>query len=137
MFYIRLGYGFAIIMEDIGGKRLKSVIPHQGFSIDTFLEIANQIGTYLLPYVSPNYHLYSSSPVRTLTGFAVQGLDAVHSAGVMHKDLNPMNIVVNMETKALNIIDFDLASQMSTNEVNTSKYKIEMREEVGCVSKKY
>ena len=36
----------------------------------------------------------------------------------MHKDINPMNIVVNMETKALNIIDFGMASQMHVNEVN-------------------
>ena len=46
----------------------------------------------------------------------------MHSAGVMHQDINPMNIVVNMETKALNIIDLGLASRMHSNEVNI-KYK--------------
>ena len=103
-------------MEDIGGKRLKSVIPHDGFPIGSFIEIACQIGiSSFLPRLFPFSYISSTLFVKLS---AVQGLDAVHSAGVMHKDLNPMNIVVNMETKALNIIDFGLASQMHTNEVN-------------------
>ena len=46
----------------------------------------------------------------------------MHSAGVMHKDINPMNIVVNLDTMALNIIDFGLSSQMHTNEVFINSY---------------
>ena len=109
-------------MEDIGGERLKSVIPPEGFPIDSFIEIACQIGIYFYSFTFPSLllilfslsHLVSE---RLLTDIVVRGLDAVHSVGVMHQDLNPMNIVVNMETKALNIIDFGLASQMHTNEV--------------------
>ena len=127
---VRLGYGFAIIMEDIGGARLKSFIPPEGFTIPTFIEIAGRIGmicsTFLwLPLPRPTSLASSTfsvafSSARLLTDLVVQGLHAVHSAGVTHQDINPMNIVVNMETKALNIIDFGLASQMHTKEVNRS-----------------
>ena len=72
-----------------------------------------------LPPSHPLSYLVSE---RLLTDLVVRGLDAVHSAGVMHQDINPMNIVVNMETKALNIIDLGLASRMPSNEVNI-KYK--------------
>ena len=40
----RFGYGFAIIVEDIGGTAIKQVIPPTGFDIDVFLQIAIRIG---------------------------------------------------------------------------------------------
>lgn len=40
----------------------------------------------------------------------VRGLADIHAAGVIHKDLNPSNIIVNTNSGALNIIDFGIAS---------------------------
>lgn len=42
----------------------------------------------------------------------MQGLVAIHAAGVIHKDINPHNIVVYPSSPSnLNIIDFSIASQ--------------------------
>lgn len=86
----------------------------RGFPLVNFFEIA----TF---FPSPFPPSSPFSPFPSLTFLSVQGLGAVHVAGVMHKDLNPTNIVVNMETKALNIIDFGLASQMHRSEVHINE----------------
>ncbi|MEW6351402.1 MAG: serine/threonine-protein kinase PknK, partial [Thermodesulfobacteriota bacterium] len=41
------------------------------------------------------------------------GLEQIHSARVMHKDINPSNIVYNALTQQLKIIDFGIASALS------------------------
>eukprot|EP00026_Physarum_polycephalum_P000093 Phypoly_transcript_00093.p1 GENE.Phypoly_transcript_00093~~Phypoly_transcript_00093.p1 ORF type:complete len:2228 (+),score=422.82 Phypoly_transcript_00093:105-6788(+) len=87
----RFGYGFAIIMEDIGGISIKEAIPANGFSSDQFLQIAILI---------------------------VKGLADVHAAGVIHRDINPHNIVVNLAQNLINIIDFDIASRLSKEDMN-------------------
>lgn len=45
-FISRFGYGFAIIMEDIGGVSIKQLLPARGFSIADFYPIAIDIGKY-------------------------------------------------------------------------------------------
>jgi hypothetical protein len=61
----RIGYGCAIVMEDIGGVSLKSVIPTGGFSVDEFLEIAccismsNYYVFLLIEYSTLYFHIFS------------------------------------------------------------------------------
>lgn len=43
----------------------------------------------------------------------VEGLDQVHRNQVIHRDINPSNLVWNPETDALKLIDFGIASQLS------------------------
>ncbi len=43
----------------------------------------------------------------------VNGLAGIHAAGVIHKDLNPANMVFNTRTGQLTIIDFGLATTLS------------------------
>jgi serine/threonine protein kinase len=40
-------------------------------------------------------------------------LDRIHAANVIHKDINPGNIVLNLETGVVKIIDFGIATQFS------------------------
>jgi predicted ATPase/signal transduction histidine kinase len=77
--------GYALVME-LGGISLKSYMkqfPGNALPINKFLAIAIQITTIL---------------------------DEVHSARVIHKDIKPANILINLETKQIQLIDFSIAS---------------------------
>ena len=64
-------------------------------------------------YVIFTPHLY----IIFLTTFQAKGIGAIHAAGVIHKNINPANIVYCESTGELNIIDFGISSQLSKNEV--------------------
>lgn len=44
---LRIGHGFAMIIDDIGGVPLKSMIPASGMDIMQFLDIACNISMHL------------------------------------------------------------------------------------------
>lgn len=79
----KLGFGVAIIEEDFGAVSLKEFIDSKPLDLLNFLEIALGI---------------------------VAGLEATHRKRIMHKDLNPRNIVWNPKTRIVKLIDFGLAS---------------------------
>ena len=72
----------AIILEDFGGLSLKTLMQRR-FTLSEFLTIAIAI---------------------------VESLGQIHAANVIHKDINPSNIVYNLETQKLKIIDFGIAT---------------------------
>ncbi len=74
----------AIVTEDFNGKPLAECIPEQGFPVGTFLDIALQI---------------------------TKALIEIHSQHVIHKDINPHNIVYNTQERLAKIIDFGMASK--------------------------
>ncbi len=71
-----------IIFEDFGAESLKQL---GKISILDFFTIAIKITDYL---------------------------GNIHAANIIHKDINPSNIVMNTETKQLKIIDFGIASRL-------------------------
>ncbi len=75
-----------MLLEDFGGHSLKLLISQSPFSLSDFLTIAINI---------------------------VEGLVAIHSANIIHKDINPNNIIYNPETEQIKIIDFGLATRLS------------------------
>ena len=75
-----------IFLEDFGGKSLFYLIDENKFSLEEFLDIAIKITKSLL---------------------------AIHTANIIHKDINPSNIVYNPKTGQLKIIDFGIATQLS------------------------
>ncbi|MEY3302292.1 MAG: hypothetical protein RLZZ139_664 [Cyanobacteriota bacterium] len=78
--------GWLIVLEDFGGKSLAQILAQKKFSLVEFLNLAIQI---------------------------CEGVSEIHAANVIHKDLNPSNIVINLETQQLKIIDFGIASDLT------------------------
>lgn len=74
-----------IVVEDFGGISLKKIINQQAFDIITSLQIIIQLA---------------------------EGLGGIHAANIIHKDINPSNIVVNLEKNKVKIIDFGIATQL-------------------------
>lgn len=75
-----------MLLEDFGGKSLNLLKSQIQFSLEQFLTIAIQ---------------------------ATESLAAIHAANIIHKDINPANIVYNRETGQLKIIDFGISTRSS------------------------
>lgn len=76
----------AIIFEDFGGKSLKILTEERRLTIEEFLKIAIKI---------------------------CAALGQIHAENIIHKDINPSNIVFNPATEELKIIDFGISSVLS------------------------
>jgi predicted ATPase/signal transduction histidine kinase/tRNA A-37 threonylcarbamoyl transferase component Bud32 len=76
----------ALRMEDIGAESLAIHLTRRRFSVEEVLSIALRI---------------------------VEPLGEIHRRNVIHKDLNPSNIVLNLATGNVQIIDFGLATRLS------------------------
>lgn len=77
---------FVIILEDFGGESLTKIIATRRFSLIEFLKLALQI---------------------------TESLSEIHTENIIHKDINPSNIVLNLETQQLKIIDFGISTALS------------------------
>lgn len=77
-----------IIFEDFGGHSLRKLLENrlEGISVPDFLDMAIQI---------------------------TEILGHIHHANIIHKDINPGNIIVNLQTDTLKIIDFGISTQLS------------------------
>ena len=75
-----------IVLEDINGTPLKEEIKKKRFppELKKFIDLAVQI---------------------------TKGLAAIHAQNIIHKDINPSNIIRNPQTGSLKIIDFNIASK--------------------------
>ena len=76
---------FILILEDFGGESLKK-LDLAPFDCVEFLKLAIEI---------------------------CEILGEIHSQNIIHKDINPSNIVLNPQTGILKIIDFGIASQLT------------------------
>jgi len=72
-----------IELEDFGGDSLDNIARQRRISIEEVLQIAVQVS---------------------------QGLNDIHKANIMHKDINPSNIVFNPFTGVAKIIDFGIST---------------------------
>ncbi len=75
-----------IVVEDFGGESLDRLMGSKGFSVDEALKLAISI---------------------------TESVGEIHGAHVIHKDMNPSNIVLNPATGQLKIIDFGIATRLS------------------------
>ncbi len=75
----------AMALEDFGGQSLPHWLNGGGLDVSAFLPLAIQ---------------------------ASDALAAIHQQNLIHKDINPANIVWNRDTAVLKIIDFGLASTL-------------------------
>lgn len=75
----------ALITEDMGGVSLETLIQESGIPIERFLEIAVQIAA---------------------------ALSALHASGVIHKDINPTNIIIAPDK--LRLSDLGISSRLGS-----------------------
>jgi len=73
-------------LEDFGGESLNRIIAKQQFTIAEFLHLAIEI---------------------------VDILGQVHQQYIIHKDINPSNIILNQQTGKLKLIDFGISTTLS------------------------
>ncbi len=77
---------FAMIFDDISGKPLSKYIANSSFSIIDFLNLALSI---------------------------IKSISVIHEKGVVHKDINPSNIIWHEQSNRIQIIDFGIANYNS------------------------
>ncbi|MEO5333433.1 MAG: AAA family ATPase [Magnetococcus sp. YQC-5] len=75
----------ALELEDVGGVSLDRLLADAPLSLETFLDIAPRLA-----------HI----------------LAKVHAAGVVHRDINPSNVVWNSNSGQLRLIDFGIADRL-------------------------
>ncbi|MGE0173590.1 MAG: diguanylate cyclase [Oligoflexales bacterium] len=80
-----------IEFEDIGGEPLVKLIRHHTFETTELLEIATKIA---------------------------EGIGDFHAQNIIHKDISSHNIVYNINTRALKIIDFAIASMLESEQID-------------------
>ena len=75
-----------MVVEDFGGESLTRLLKERTLELSEFLHLAIRIAEIL---------------------------GAIHHRHIMHKDINPSNIVWNSETDRLKIIDFGISTELS------------------------
>jgi predicted ATPase/signal transduction histidine kinase/tRNA A-37 threonylcarbamoyl transferase component Bud32 len=76
--------GLALILEDIGGDSLKNILANQKLDLLTVLKIALLL---------------------------TQALGELHQHNIIHKDIKPANIIVNLDINQVKIIDFSISTE--------------------------
>lgn len=84
-----------IVKEDFHGITLRDFFQANTISSSGFLEIAIQLAD-ILAYL--------------------------HKTNIIHKDINPSNILINIETKQVKVTDFSIASRLKTESYQRSNY---------------
>ena len=75
-----------LVQHDIGGVSVSRLLADKPFSLETFLTLALALA---------------------------RNLNHIHQQHLIHKDINPSNLVVNVKTGQVQIIDFGIATQLS------------------------
>jgi predicted ATPase/signal transduction histidine kinase len=82
----RLGNRMLLVAEDFRGQSLAKYFSSGSVPLQDFLQIAISI---------------------------TDGIAAIHSSGIIHKDICPANILINPETKEVKIIDLGISTRLS------------------------
>ncbi|MCP4753075.1 MAG: AAA family ATPase [Proteobacteria bacterium] len=83
---VRMGNSYAIVMEDFGGISLDRIEAFKSLDLDGFFQLA----------------------IKT-----ARCIGKIHQKNVIHKDVNPRNIIWNQETGEVKIIDFGICTELS------------------------
>jgi len=92
---IRHSNQLAIALENFSAKSLKDLALETKFTLSESLQLGIQI---------------------------IDALSVVHQANVIHKDINPSNILFNRLTKTLKLIDFGIATQLLKEQKSIQNY---------------
>ncbi len=83
---VRDGDSWAMVLEDIGGVSLAESLQHRPFGLEEALHVCARVAA---------------------------SLSLVHRRDILHKDINPANIVYNRGTGQVRLIDFGIATQLT------------------------
>ncbi len=83
---LKHGTRLVLVLQDIGGVAINRVLATQTLSVGRFLTLALALA---------------------------HALSQIHQRNLIHKDINPSNLVVNLATGEVQIIDFGIACQLS------------------------
>ena len=75
-----------VVLEDFGGTSLNILSQQRRLPLDELLNVAIQL---------------------------TRGLGEIHAANIIHKDINPSNVVYNPDTGVVKIIDFGISSYLT------------------------
>lgn len=94
-----VGHRLAIAFEDSGGKSLARHFVEEPPALEVFLKLARQIAA---------------------------ALGELHQADIIHKDLNPSNIVWNSQSDKLELIDLGISTRLSRQLISSqAPHKVE------------
>lgn len=77
---------FYILLEDFGGDSIRNHLTSKKLSLEQFLKLSIRI---------------------------TEILGEIHNRNIIHKDINPSNIIWNPESNIIKIIDFDISTELS------------------------
>ena len=66
-------------------------------------------------------HNFDHMDIRLYTYKILQALDYAHQHGIMHRDIKPLNIIINHETRDLRLIDWGLADYYHPEQENNCR----------------
>ncbi|MGE5671764.1 MAG: protein kinase domain-containing protein, partial [Fibrobacterota bacterium] len=84
--FVKYNNSYVLILEDFGGESLDTSLICKEF------ELKEKVTLFLK---------------------IINALIEVHEKNIIHKDINPSNIVMNMETGAVKLIDFGISSELT------------------------
>ncbi len=79
-----------LVFQDDKMCSLESVLPEKGFDLEQFFKLAIEI---------------------------TKAMKEIHAQGIIHKDINPSNIIVNLVLDTVKLIDFELATRISEDAI--------------------
>ena len=88
-----------MVLEDFGGDSLANISRHHRFTLKEVLAIGIQLAN---------------------------GLSEIHAANIIHKDINPTNVVYNIDTGVLKIIDFGISSSLTREQASIANPHVVM-----------
>ncbi|WP_404790295.1 AAA family ATPase [Altericista sp. CCNU0014] len=97
--------GLALILEDFGGISLKEYLKSQ---------IIRDLTQGKLPSGNNTVKLISLSTFFHIALQLVQSLESLYHSKVIHKDINPENILIHPVTQEIKLTDFSIASRLNS-----------------------
>ena len=105
-----------MFLEDFGGESLKLLMQDRSTRVAEVMPKASSFA----------YDHFSLKEFLSIAIKTTQSLAVIHDANIIHKDINPSNIIYNPETKQLKIIDFGISTRLT--EKNQPAYNIDQLE---------
>lgn len=109
----------AILLYLLNTPGVQKVIGYLRYPLNNSLLFVSPF--YLSHHFEKYYLNISESDLKVYMSEILKSLDCIHSKGVMHRDVKPQNILFDLDTKKLTIIDFGLAEIYVPGKVYSSK----------------